>query len=217
MSTKAPNANGFRDHYETLQLSPNADEDTITHAYHALAKRYHPDNAQSGNPDKFTEVLEAYRVLSDPEKRTAYDVKYDENRTHVLNIFQEASGADTFESDVRVFDGILSLLYISRRRSPDRGGMGVIQIERLLGCPAEHLEFHIWYLLEKQLIERQSTGQLAITAAGVDGMVKREIASIRRDRLLPETTLDTARETKELSPIGALLSPASSSPAQPSL
>jgi hypothetical protein len=209
MTTRAANANGFRDHYETLQLSPNADEETITRVYHALIKRYHPDNAQTGNPDKFTEVLEAYRILSDSEKRLAYDVKYDENRTQVMNVFQEASGLDTFESDLRVFNGILSLLYVSRRRNPERGGMGVIQLERLLGCPAEHLEFHIWYLLEKQLIERQSTGQLAITAAGVDNMVERDNLSIRRDRLIPETTLDHANETHKLRPIGALLSPPS--------
>ena len=67
-----------------------------------------------------------------------------------------------------------------------------------MGCPAEHLEFHIWYLLEKQLIERQSTGQLAITAAGVDHMVKRDTVSLRSDRIIPETTLDPAHETKKL-------------------
>jgi hypothetical protein len=196
VSTKPPNANGFRDHYETLQLSPNADEETIHRVYRTLIKRYHPDNAQTGDQDKFAEVLEAYRVLSDPEKRMAYDVKYDEGRAHILNIFQDASGTDTFESDLRVFDGVLSLLYVSRRRDPQHGGMGVIQLERLLGCPAEHLEFHVWYLLEKQLIERQSSGQLAITAAGVDHMVKRESPAHRSDRSLPENTL--SEEPKKL-------------------
>jgi curved DNA-binding protein len=198
LTSKPQNANGFRDHYEILQLSPNADGETIHRVYRTLIKRYHPDNAQSGDQDKFAEVLEAYRVLSDPERRLAYDVKYDEGRAHMLSVYRDVSAGNTFESDLRVFDGILSLLYISRRRDPQRGGMGVIQLERLLGSPAEHLEFHVWYLLEKQLIERQSTGQLAITAAGVDHMVQRDSVSVRSERSLPEKASEPADESKKL-------------------
>jgi len=199
VSTKTPNASGFRDHYETIQLSPNADDETINRVYRTLIKRYHPDNLQTGNQDKFTEILEAYRILSDPEKRAAYDVKYEENRAQVLNIFKDASASNSFEDDLRVFDGVLSLLYVARRRDPERGGMGVIQLERLLGCPAEHLEFHIWYLLEKQLIERQSTGQLAITSAGVDRMVGgHDGVGSRQDRTLAETALDPSSDRKKL-------------------
>src|SRR5437762_14311255 len=180
------NANGFRDYYETLQLSPNADSDTLDRVYRILIKRYHPDNQESGNEDRFRIILDAYRVLSDPEKRAAYDVKYDENRAATLKIFEEASSADSFEDDRRILDGVLSLLYVSRRRDPSRGGMGVVQMERLLGCPAEHLEFHIWYLLEKGWVERQSNGLLAITAAGVDHMVQRDVLVLRPDRLIQD-------------------------------
>src|SRR5216117_3455952 len=136
---------GFRDYYETLQLSPNADEETISRVFRILVKRYHPDNADTGNTKKFNEVMEAYRILSDNEKRAAYDVRYEENRASVLKIFDEASSSDSFTGDERVCDGVLSLLYVARRRDASRGGMGVIQMERLLGCPGEHLEFHLWY------------------------------------------------------------------------
>src|SRR5215831_3329250 len=132
------NEKDFPDHYEVLQLSPNADTDTINRVFRILVKRYHPDR-NTGTEDKFKEVLEAYRVLSDPEARAAYDVKYDENRTYALKIFKGAPASDSFDNDRRIFEGILSLLYIARRRNPDRGGMGVIQLEQLLGCPAEHL------------------------------------------------------------------------------
>ena len=64
--------------------------------------------------------------------------------------------------------------------------MGVIQLERLLGCPAQHLEFHIWYLLQKECIERLDGGQLAITAHGVDRVIAQDNLSMRRDRLLEE-------------------------------
>jgi len=185
VTTTPQNKNGFQDHYEVLQLSPNADTQTINRVYRILVKRYHPDR-NTGTEDKFNEIVEAYRVLSDPDARAAYDVKYDENRTSVLKIFKGAASSDSFDSDRRIFEGILSLLYIARRRSPDRGGMGVIQLERLLGCPAEHLEFHVWYLLEKSWILRQNNGQLAITVAGIDHMIQDTGLVLRRDRMIAE-------------------------------
>jgi hypothetical protein len=176
----------FRDHYETLQLSPNADTDTIDRVYRMLVKRYHPDNQASGNVEKFEEVIEAHRVLSNPEARAAYDVKYDQYRGTVVNVFEDVSAGDSFGADRRLFDGVLSLLYVSRRRDPHNGGLGILQVERLLGCPSEHLEFHLWYLRQKGWIERLDSGLFAITAAGVDRMVEGESMLLRRDRLLTE-------------------------------
>ena len=208
MSTIATDAPGFRDYYETLQLSPNADEETISRVFRILVKRYHPDNADTGNTIKFNEVMEAYRVLSDPEKRAAYDVRYDENRATVLKLFDEASASDSFESDRRVCEGILSLLYVARRRDPDRGGVGVIQMERLLGCPSQHLEFPLWYLRQKTWVERLENGLIAITAAGVDKMLDQNNIVLRRDRLIAEKSMggapDLARETRELNGLGLL-------------
>jgi curved DNA-binding protein CbpA len=176
----------FQDYYEVLQLSPNADPDTITRVYHVLVKRYHPDNKDTGNTDKFHKIVEAYKLLSDPDQRVAYDVRHDENRATTLKIFDEASADDSFESDRRILDAILSLLFVSRRRDPERGGIGVIQMERLLGCPAAHLEFHLWYLREKGWIHRLDNGLLAITVAGVDKVIEQDKVIIRRDRLISE-------------------------------
>ena len=64
--------------------------------------------------------------------------------------------------------------------------MGVIQMERLLGCPAEHLGFHLWYLREKGWIQRLDNGHIAITAAGVDHVIEQDNMILRRDRLLAE-------------------------------
>ena len=190
MSAIPKAANGFQDYYEVLQLSQNVDPDTMMRVYHILVKRYHPDNQDTGNTEKFHQIAEAYKVLSDPDKRIAYDIHYDENRAKVLKIFDEVSAGDSFESDHRILDGILSLLFTARRREPDRGGLGEIQMERLLGCPSAHLQFHLWYLREKGWIQRLDNGLLAITAAGVDKVIQEGTVFLRRDHLIAENAVE---------------------------
>jgi hypothetical protein len=191
-------ADGFSDYYEALQLSPNADSETVDRVYRILAKRYHPDNQQTGDAAKFGRIATAHRVLSDPEQRAAYDARYEENRGAVLKIIDEASGSNAFATDQRIFEAILSLLYISRRRDANRGGMGIVQLERLIGCPAEHLEFHVWYLLEKHFIERLETGLFSITAYGVDSVIAQDMLSLRRDRLIAEKSVAPDGECSNL-------------------
>jgi len=65
--------NSRLDCYEVMQLSPNADGETISRVYRLLAARYHPDNRETGDSEKFLRLSEAYQILSDPEKRARYD------------------------------------------------------------------------------------------------------------------------------------------------
>jgi hypothetical protein len=65
---------GGLDCYEVMQLSPNADAETISRVYRLLAARYHPDNRETGDSEKFIRLSGAYQILSDPEKRARYDV-----------------------------------------------------------------------------------------------------------------------------------------------
>ncbi len=67
---------GSLDCYEVMQLSRNADADTISRVYRLLASRYHPDNRDTGDSEKFIRLAEAYRILIDPEKRARYDAGY---------------------------------------------------------------------------------------------------------------------------------------------
>ncbi|HEX3223048.1 MAG TPA: molecular chaperone DnaJ [Nocardioides sp.] len=62
------------DLYELLGISRDADADTIKRAYRRLARQLHPDvNPDPGTQEKFKEVSRAYEILSDPQKRAAYD------------------------------------------------------------------------------------------------------------------------------------------------
>ena len=62
-----------RDLYEVLGVNKNASKDEIKSAYRKLAKKYHPDNQETGDEAKFKEIQEAYDILYDDQKRAAYD------------------------------------------------------------------------------------------------------------------------------------------------
>ena len=63
-----------RDYYEVLGIEKGASADEIKKAYRKLAKKYHPDvSTEPDAEERFKEVSEAYDVLSDEEKRSAYD------------------------------------------------------------------------------------------------------------------------------------------------
>src|SRR5262250_2860014 len=61
------------DAYEILQLSSKAHPVMVTRAFRILAAMYHPDNEHTGDRAAFEQVVEAYRLLSDPVRRAAYD------------------------------------------------------------------------------------------------------------------------------------------------
>jgi molecular chaperone DnaJ len=66
---------GKRDYYEVLEVSRDADDETIKRAYRRLAMQYHPDRNHGDKEaaERFRECAEAFEVLRDPEKRARYD------------------------------------------------------------------------------------------------------------------------------------------------
>lgn len=61
------------DYYELLQLSPNAEPETIARVYRLLARRFHPHKRETGDLEMFLKLHRAYMVLGDPELRAEYD------------------------------------------------------------------------------------------------------------------------------------------------
>lgn len=180
------------DFYEVLQVSPRADRETIERVFRHLAHRYHPDNLDSGDADRFTEVVNAHTVLSDEMQRAKYDARYEDRRQIRWRIFNQDTTASEVASDTRIRIAILSLLYVARRNNLREPGLGTIEFERMLGCATSTLEFHLWYLRENGWVTRLESGHLAITAAGVDKFFELGGPPQRGPYLLETNTADSA-------------------------
>ena len=104
------NQNRFVDYYEDLQVSSNADQETIERVYRLLAKRYHPDNVATGDIEKFRIITSAYKVLSDVENRADFDAIYENARNQQLKALSKESSSEGFENDKHIRHAILSIL-----------------------------------------------------------------------------------------------------------
>jgi hypothetical protein len=185
-AASAAKAEAVPDYYELLQISPNADPDMIHRVYRLLAQRYHPDNAESGDEGAFRAITDAYKVLSDPEKRAGYDVNLHAYRQVRWKIFDQRQAAMGKLAEKSKRKGILDLLYTKRCNEPEKPTLNLHELEDLLGCPREHLEFSLWYLKENGLVVRMDNGRFAVTAKGVDWAENEEATErLREDRLLP--------------------------------
>ncbi len=158
----------FVDYYELLQVSPNAEPEAIRRIHRLLAARYHPDNIETGNSERFLLLNEAYSTLSDPEKRLAYDTKHDLRQTQLLPVFEMKEFVEGVEGEVNRRMGILSLLYQRRRQNSNDPGYSLLEFESLMGFPREHLEFALWFLRGKQQIQSAENSDFVITTGGVE-------------------------------------------------
>jgi hypothetical protein len=160
------------DYYEVLQVSRRAHPLIIAKAYRLLAAFYHPDNPESGDKDHFLGVVEAHGVLSDPVRRAMYDrrlfggVGSPGEPGHDALIAGRSSPAIEDERDLR--DSLLQALYTLRRNQPANPGLSLMMLAELLGCSIESMQFALWYLRGKKLIDAVDDGNFAITVLGVD-------------------------------------------------
>lgn len=199
----------FVDYYELMQISHSAETATIQRVFRMLAARYHPDNPQSGDMDRFLLLNRAYQTLCDPARRAAYDAELQVHLSAPLGVFglKEFTLGIDGESNRRM--GVLCLLYHRRRTDPDHPGVSVLDLETMMNTAREHLMFTLWYLKEKDLIRQDQSSDFVITSIGADYVEERLPDHHVLYRLLKAAEFGTSRDYSVTpSPDGSVEDPA---------
>ncbi len=156
------------DYYEFLQISPNADADTIHRVYRFLAARLHPDNPESGDAEMFHLLRVAYDVLSNPSARADYDAQRRAEPDQQNPYSEQVDFMDSLDGELNRRLAVLAVLYYRRRTNPHMPEVSLGEIETRMGFPRDYLDFTIWYLNKKGYVSKGDNAQLALTADGVD-------------------------------------------------
>ncbi len=156
------------DYYEFLQISPNADADTIHRVYRYLAARLHPDNPESGDAEMFRLLKSAFDTLSNPMRRAEYDAVCRREAMEVKPISNSVDFMDSVEGEQNRRVAVLAVLYFKRRANPRFPEVSLAEIERRMGFPRDYLDFTTWYLQKKGYITRADNSDFTLTAEGVD-------------------------------------------------
>lgn len=157
------------DYYEFLQISPHADFETIHRVYRYLASRFHPDNPDTGDSERFFLLKSAYDVLSDPDRRSEYDRDYEsEEPIRNVPLSQAVDFMDQVQGELNRRLAVLAVLYYKRRSNPYNPQVSLAEIEHRMGFPRDYLDFTTWYLSKKGFISKADNSDFALTAEGVD-------------------------------------------------
>jgi curved DNA-binding protein CbpA len=188
-------------HYEFLQISANAEPDTIHRVYRFLAVRFHPDNPDTGDAEKFQRLKLAYDVLSDPACRAKYDAGFEDVEAHADPLSSSIDFMDSMEGELNRRLAVLALLYLRRRTNPESPQVSLFEVEKRMGFPRDYLEFTIWYLHRKGYITRADNSEFTLTADGVDFVETKRVSIPVLNKLLTsgsEPSVDSRADGQDL-------------------
>lgn len=124
----------IKDLYEILGISRDATEEEIKKAFRQQARKYHPDNKETGNEETFKEINMAYEILSDPQKRIVYD------QYGIDGLRSRAGGADFGFGDLSdIFSQFFGEMHPQRSNGIERGSdirydLEIEFLEAINGC-----------------------------------------------------------------------------------
>lgn len=207
-------ASGMVDYYEFLQISPNADVDTIHRVYRFLAARLHPDNPATGDPEQFKLLKTAYDTLSDRARRAEYDIS--RRRATQEPYSKEVDFMDNMDGELNRRLAVLAMLYHRRRSNAHSPEVSLAEIEERMGFPRDYLDFTLWYLQKKGYIAKADNAQFALTAEGVDFVEEERGDYPTLNKLLTAGTEPTAEEIVQANQEAAAAPPPAATAAQTS-
>jgi curved DNA-binding protein CbpA len=200
------------DYYELLEISPQATQETIHRVYRYMAARYHPDIVVTGNLEKFTQLTSAYKVLSDPNRRSEYDAQRAARQPTIQNpMSSTVDFMDQAEGDLNRRVAVLAILYYRRRMYPNSPEVSLTEIERRMGFPRDYLDFTTWYLAKKRYITRADNSNFTLTIEGVDFIETQRATVPVLDKLLTNGSHTDDNEVRS-----RMLAPESPPPDSPS-
>ena len=123
-------------------------------------------------------------MLRDPEKRARYDLLHQQRRQDRWRLV--SSGAESendFEMEQIVRLTVLEVLYTKRRLEPTNPGIFFREFEKLIGKPREHLEFTIWFLVQKKFVAQGDNSQLILTVEGAEYLEQTYRSNLQQKRL----------------------------------
>jgi curved DNA-binding protein len=157
-----------QDYYEFLQISPNADAETVHRVYRFLAARLHPDNAETGHEENFRLLKAAYDVLADPQRRAEYDAARAKTHAPPEPLATTIDFMDALEGELNRRLAVLAVLYYRRRTNPTYPEVPLSEIEERMGFPRDYLDFTLWYLQKKGYVTKADNAQYTLSVDGVD-------------------------------------------------
>ena len=158
----------FVDFYEVMQINNTAEPEAVQRVYRVLAARYHPDNTETGDIERFLLVKEAFRILNDPKLREEYDRNFAQHKQGPIPIFMTKEFTEGVDGESNRRLGVLCLLYNKRKQNPSAPSVSVLELEQMMFIPREHLTFTLWYLKSKRFVSTDERSSINITAEGID-------------------------------------------------
>ena len=156
-----------RDYYEVLGVPRGASNDDLKSAFRRLARQYHPDVSEEPDAEeKFKEINEAYAVLSDSEKRAAYD-RYGHAgvNTQGMPDFTNIDLSDILQG-IFGFGGFGGMGGRRTRNAPRRGADLSSHISLTFEEAEDDVEMYLFDQLKNQLLEKLKLQHRVITNLG---------------------------------------------------
>jgi curved DNA-binding protein CbpA len=212
----APVAGKFQDHYAILGVEPKANSEVIQAAYAKLAAKYHKDNPVTGDPEKFEAVNLAYEVLCDATLRGEFDKLKGIGQEDDKPRFGGAPFFDNLGKQTGLRAAILSVLYERRQLKPYRPALSMRHLDGMINAGNDELNFALWYLKQRGLVQSDDKSNLQITVEGMDFL---ESTRPQPELVLPfikPSALAGAAGAPAAAPVAALPpEPASEPPSRP--